>query len=270
MFRRRTSSTDQPSPDLSHPIPRPYLEAARNQEQAEQKIQANWQAKLRKIALDNPVVGWAKQAYQLMTSEQVPTSYKIFLIAALLYFLSPLDSIPDVLPGLGYVDDVTVLAAAIAAIRKALPHLRETLAKEVRNAGEKWGEGMGKGMAREVDATLEQSLHRTVAAVSLGLWGATTAVAVGLIYHTLPLSGGAATADPYTLYLLLTGTLILSFNLMAGWRVLRAFLSLPSPWQQRLVEAVALRLRWWHALMVLTPLLLLGGVALIRFTLFAR
>jgi len=266
MFRRRATSRDSSSPDFSHQIPRPYLEAARNQEKAEQTIQANWQAKLKKIALDNPVVGWAKQAYQLMTSEQVPTSYKVFLIAALLYFLSPLDSIPDVLPGLGYVDDVAVLAAAVAAIRKALPHLRETVAKEVSNVGEKWGEGMGRGMAREVDATLEQSLHKTVAAVSLGLWGATTAVAVGLIYHTLPLSGGAATADPYTLYLLLTGILILSFNLMAGWRVLRLFLSLPSPWQQRLVEAVAPRLRWWHVLIVLAPLLLLGGVALIRFT----
>jgi hypothetical protein len=106
--------------------------------------------------------------------------------------------------------------------------------------------------------------------VSLGLWGATTAVAVGLIYHTLPLAGRAATADPYTLYCLLTGTLILSLNLMAGWRVLRLFLSLPSPWQQRLVEAVALKLRWWQVLMVLTPLLLLGGVALIRFVLFVR
>lgn len=104
MFRRRATPGNPSSPDFSHQIPHPYLEAARNQEEAEQQIQANWQAKLKKIALDNPVVGWAKQTYQLMTSEQVPTSYKVLLIAALLYFLSPLDSIPDVLPGLGYAD----------------------------------------------------------------------------------------------------------------------------------------------------------------------
>ncbi len=40
----------------------------------------------------------------------------LYLAAALLYFISPLDAVPDVLPGIGYVDDLIILSAVIGLV----------------------------------------------------------------------------------------------------------------------------------------------------------
>ncbi len=46
-----------------------------------------------------------------------PMKVRGVLLAALAYFVLPLDSIPDFLLGFGFTDDVAVLTAALAAIR---------------------------------------------------------------------------------------------------------------------------------------------------------
>ena len=45
--------------------------------------------------------------------------------AALGYFITPTDLMPDVLPLIGYLDDATVLAAVMAAIREDLKRYAE-------------------------------------------------------------------------------------------------------------------------------------------------
>ena len=49
-----------------------------------------------------------------------PRHVQAALIGALVYFVAPIDLIPDVVVGLGYADDAAVLAAGIAAVRKYL------------------------------------------------------------------------------------------------------------------------------------------------------
>lgn len=49
-----------------------------------------------------------------------PFQYGAIAITALLYFLSPVDAIPDAIPYAGLFDDATVLAAAVAAIRRMM------------------------------------------------------------------------------------------------------------------------------------------------------
>ncbi len=50
-----------------------------------------------------------------------PLAIKLGAIALALYFLSPLDLMPDGLPLLGWIDDVTLLALLIPALTKLLP-----------------------------------------------------------------------------------------------------------------------------------------------------
>ena len=46
----------------------------------------------------------------------MPAWAKTVIVGALTYFISPLDAIPDILPGLGYTDDLGLLLAANATV----------------------------------------------------------------------------------------------------------------------------------------------------------
>lgn len=49
----------------------------------------------------------------------------MMIIAAILYFVMPVDAIPDFIPGLGYVDDAAVIAYVINAIKEEIDSFRE-------------------------------------------------------------------------------------------------------------------------------------------------
>jgi uncharacterized membrane protein YkvA (DUF1232 family) len=55
-----------------------------------------------------------------MLDPATPARPRLILIAALAYFVSPFDLVPDIILGLGFLDDASVLAAAFAAVRGAI------------------------------------------------------------------------------------------------------------------------------------------------------
>jgi uncharacterized membrane protein YkvA (DUF1232 family) len=60
------------------------------------------------------LVRQARLGWRLLRDGRVPGWVKMIPFAALLYFLSPLDLIPDLaLPGLGEIDDVVILLLAL-------------------------------------------------------------------------------------------------------------------------------------------------------------
>jgi uncharacterized membrane protein YkvA (DUF1232 family) len=50
-----------------------------------------------------------KLVYQLMLDPEVPIYLKILPFAAILYLLFPFDFLPDIIPGIGQLDDITIL-----------------------------------------------------------------------------------------------------------------------------------------------------------------
>lgn len=58
---------------------------------------------------------WAKGEYT-----QIPKASLVALVGALIYFLMPLDAIPDPILGLGFLDDIAVLGYAMRYARKDL------------------------------------------------------------------------------------------------------------------------------------------------------
>jgi uncharacterized membrane protein YkvA (DUF1232 family) len=52
--------------------------------------------------------------------KNVPTGSIIAIIAALLYFLSPIDLIPDFIPVIGYIDDIFVLGLVFSQVKSDL------------------------------------------------------------------------------------------------------------------------------------------------------
>lgn len=51
--------------------------------------------------------------FEIVSSEHTPLSAKILLIAAIVYFLSPIDLIPDFIPVIGYLDDLIIVPTLI-------------------------------------------------------------------------------------------------------------------------------------------------------------
>ena len=62
------------------------------------------------------VVYSALTLYYTYQKNDTPTWAKGVIIGALGYFISPIDAIPDITPGIGYADDIGVLLAAVATV----------------------------------------------------------------------------------------------------------------------------------------------------------
>ncbi len=58
----------------------------------------------------------ALQLYFILLKPGLPKWARASIVGALAYFISPIDAIPDLAPILGYSDDLTVVALAIAAV----------------------------------------------------------------------------------------------------------------------------------------------------------
>ncbi len=66
-------------------------------------------------ALFRLVRAWASGSYT-----QVPWRTIVLAVAAILYFVNPLDLIPDFIPAAGFLDDAGVVAFVLESIRKDL------------------------------------------------------------------------------------------------------------------------------------------------------
>ncbi|UOO89019.1 DUF1232 domain-containing protein [Vitreoscilla massiliensis] len=82
----------------------------------EQDVQNfNDQGFLRKLAryalrLGRPVVEQLYALYFMLQSQDTPMRSKMVIVGALLYFVSPVDLVPDILGPLGFSDDLAVIA----------------------------------------------------------------------------------------------------------------------------------------------------------------
>ena len=69
-------------------------------------------------------------------SPDVPLRLKMVIVGALLYLVLPLDVINDAIPGLGFVDDLSVILAVVREVSKyALPKIEKKLEHKVYELG---------------------------------------------------------------------------------------------------------------------------------------
>lgn len=83
-------------------------------------VQSNFWRTVKKAARQVPFMEDVVAAYYCALDKETPLRAKGVLLAALGYFVLPADTIPDVVLGLGFTDDIAVLTAAITAIRAHL------------------------------------------------------------------------------------------------------------------------------------------------------
>lgn len=74
-----------------------------------------WQ-KVRRVVAEIPFTEDLVSAYYCALDRDTPGYVRAVLLGAVAYFVLPTDMIPDFLAGIGFTDDASVLAAAIAAV----------------------------------------------------------------------------------------------------------------------------------------------------------
>jgi uncharacterized membrane protein YkvA (DUF1232 family) len=96
----------------------------------EAHIRARFWPTVKKALRTIPFITEVVAAYYAMLDPTTPMRAKLILIGALAYFVTPLDFVPDFFLGLGFLDDASVLAAAIAAVRGSIKEEHREAARQ--------------------------------------------------------------------------------------------------------------------------------------------
>lgn len=86
----------------------------------ERRVRRDFWGKLRRVLSRLPFARELAAAFYCATDPATPAHVKGLLFAALAYFILPLDFVPDIILGLGFTDDATVIAMAVALVRAHL------------------------------------------------------------------------------------------------------------------------------------------------------
>lgn len=86
-----------------------------------------------KLKTDIPAI------FLTLNNKETPLIAKIFAGITVAYALSPIDLVPDFIPGLGYLDDVILLPALIALTSRFIP--KDIMADSQKLAEAMWKDG---------------------------------------------------------------------------------------------------------------------------------
>jgi uncharacterized membrane protein YkvA (DUF1232 family) len=92
------------------------------QERRSERVKKRFWPVLKRAMRHVPFTRDLVAAYYCALDTRTPTKVRGILLAALAYFVLPLDGVPDFFALVGFSDDIAVLTAAFAAIRG---HIRE-------------------------------------------------------------------------------------------------------------------------------------------------
>lgn len=82
----------------------------------EERVRRRFWPTLKKAMRQIPFAEDVVASYYCAADPEVPWRVRATLLAALAYFVTPLDAVPDVLLGIGFSDDATVLLGAITMV----------------------------------------------------------------------------------------------------------------------------------------------------------
>lgn len=96
----------------------------------EERVRAKFWRTVKKAARQVPFMEELVAGYYCALDNDTPPKVRGILLAALAYFVLPLDVVPDFLLGFGFTDDVAVLAAALNAVRRHITPAHRIAARQ--------------------------------------------------------------------------------------------------------------------------------------------
>jgi uncharacterized membrane protein YkvA (DUF1232 family) len=102
------------------------MAAIRKSLRDEARFGSEFFARLKRVAKRLPFAEDLLAAWICARDPATPRRVRLTLLAALGYFVLPVDALPDIMPILGFTDDAAVIAAALAAVAGSItPEHRE-------------------------------------------------------------------------------------------------------------------------------------------------
>ena len=91
--------------------------------------------------------------YYVLIDENTPLKHKGMIIGALGYFILPVDLIPDLLPGIGFADDIAALTACLKTIHD---NITPSVKKKAMQKLTDWFVDVEYSKVDEYDAEVEE------------------------------------------------------------------------------------------------------------------
>lgn len=112
-------------------MPQSQSQSERQTTKNEATVEAGFWPKIRKVAARLPFAETLVAAYFCTRDPATPTKVRAMLIAALAYFVTPVDLLPDFIAYLGFTDDAAVIATIVSMVGS---HIRPRHHAEARKA----------------------------------------------------------------------------------------------------------------------------------------
>ncbi len=107
------------------------MAAIRKSLRDEARFGSEFLGRLKRVAKRIPFAEDLLAAWFCARDPATPRRVRLTLLAALGYFVLPIDALPDIMPILGFTDDAAVIAAALAAVAGSITTEHREKAKTV-------------------------------------------------------------------------------------------------------------------------------------------
>ncbi len=91
-----------------------------NEEKDQTFVKNNFWKKVKEVGSKIPFLKDIVAMYYCLLDEKTPMTVKASIALALVYFISPIDAIPDFIAALGFTDDAGVIASTLLLIKGQL------------------------------------------------------------------------------------------------------------------------------------------------------
>jgi uncharacterized membrane protein YkvA (DUF1232 family) len=118
-----------------------YGEILEPEEEAErtERVRSRFWSTFRRAARAIPFSEELAAAYYCALDPATPARVRGVLLAALAYFILPFDAVPDIIAGLGFTDDATILLATIGMVRAHITPVHREAARQALHGHEPAG-----------------------------------------------------------------------------------------------------------------------------------
>jgi uncharacterized membrane protein YkvA (DUF1232 family) len=96
----------------------------------ERRVRARFWPTVKRALRHIPFIEEVAAAYYAMLDPTTPLGARLTLVAALAYFVAPFDFVPDFILGIGFLDDASVLMAALSAVRSSIKEEHRLAARQ--------------------------------------------------------------------------------------------------------------------------------------------